>query len=277
MKILKYSGHAALVAGLSFWGIGTSHAQINLNAGSASYSQNFNTLDSAGAQTDIAFLNNSTITGFYAAKQQGAGFPTVAAYRSSQGGSNSGQLYSFGQTGNSDRAFGSISSGTPGTFNYGFQLVNTDASDLTSLAVSYTGEQWRTGGAVTAAQELTFEYQVFPAGTGSINAASGWTTVNPLSFVVTDTGTATAAAGVTSPISTQALSGTVTATVSNGSELWIRWTDINNPGNDHGLGLDDLLLTATFGAAVPEPGSLALLGLAALPGAALLRRRKLAK
>jgi hypothetical protein len=37
----------------------------------------------------------------------------------------------------------------------------------------------------------------------------------------------------------------------------LRWADLNNTGNDHGLGIDNL----SFSAAVPEPSTFALIGL----------------
>jgi hypothetical protein len=275
MTVHKFTSRLSILAALGLLGT-VAHAQISLTSSAPVYTQNFDSLANAPLNTDVTWTDNTTITGLYAAKSAGTGFPVVSAYRPGNGGSNSGQIYSFGDsTGPStERAFGSIASGTPGNFNYGFRLVNGDTVDLISLAISYTGEQWRTGGSVTANQALTFDYQIFTAGTGSITAASGWTTVAALDFNVLDTNPATGSGGVTAPISTQALSSTVSATVPAGSEIWIRWTDLNNTGNDHGLALDDLTVTATFNSAVPEPGTLALLGLIALPGIALLRRRK---
>jgi hypothetical protein len=44
-----------------------------------------------------------------------------------------------------------------------------------------------------------------------------------------------------------------------GRTLWLRWADINNSGNDHGLAIDDV----SFSAEIPEPASiwLSLLGM----------------
>ena len=35
-----------------------------------------------------------------------------------------------------------------------------------------------------------------------------------------------------------------------GTDLWLRWADMNDPNNDHGLAIDDV----SFFAVVPEPG-----------------------
>jgi hypothetical protein len=50
----------------------------------------------------------------------------------------------------------------------------------------------------------------------------------------------------------------------------LRWTDVSNPGNDHGLAIDELSFSASV---IPEPASssLLLVGLAGLTG----RRRSL--
>ena len=45
-------------------------------------------------------------------------------------------------------------------------------------------------------------------------------------------------------------------------EIFLRWLDIDDSGNDHGLGVDDFSIT--FSAAVPEPTAVALGGLFAI-------------
>ncbi|MEH1827382.1 MAG: Calx-beta domain-containing protein [Nostoc sp.] len=191
------------------------------------YSQNFNTLAVSG--TSIAWTNDSTIPGWYS---------TRTTYNAGSGTNNTGAMYSFGTT--TDRALGSVASGTTGTIYYGLRLQNNTGSPITSLQVNYTGEQWRNGGN-TSPQQLKFSYQ-----TGSTVASlttGTWTPVTSLDF----TGPiATATAGALS--GNQVANRTVIAPVivnlatpiANGEEIILRWEDIDDGGNDHGLAIDDV-------------------------------------
>jgi hypothetical protein len=116
---------------------------------------------------------------------------------------------------------------------------------ITSLDVSYTGEQWRNGGNATA-HSLTFQYQIASPGvvTSANVPATGWTTHAPLSF----TGPIAAAASATLDgnlgLNRTAISATLTVTVNPGQEIWLRWQDPDDAGNDHGLAIDDFSVVA---------------------------------
>ena len=117
-------------------------AQILVSAGSP-YTQNF---DSLGSVSN-AWTDSSTLPGWYAS--QSIGGPTVAGYRAGTGSSTAGALWSFGVAGVNpvtDRALGSVASGTPGNFAYGVRFQNDTAQAITNITISYTGEQWRNGG-----------------------------------------------------------------------------------------------------------------------------------
>jgi len=207
-------------------------AAIGLTNASPTYTQNFNTLATTG--TANTWTDDSTISGWYSNR---------TSYRADSGTSNTGALYSYGtSTASTNRGLGSVASGGTGTVIYGARFVNSGTTPITSLAISYTGQQWRNGGN-TAAQSITFSYQV---GAASLTGGT-YTGVAALDFTSPTTG-ATAAA--INPPSTASVSGTVTASVGVGQEIWIRWDDPNDAGNDHGLAIDDLTVTATFSAAV---------------------------
>lgn len=276
-------GAVAVALGVS----GGAFAQISLSSAASTYLQNFDTLASTG--TTSPFTNNGTILGLYAKQFNGtAATGTPATYQVNIGSSTTGALYSFGAAGSTERAFGSIASGTTGGLAYGFRFVNSDPSaKLTGFTINYTGEQWRNGGN-TAAQSLIFSYAVFNSGVGDIGNDAGTTPVNfvidsrytrvgLLDFTSPTVGATAAALNGNDPANQQGVSGTVNSLnlVSN-QELWVRFIDLNDAGNDHGLAVDNLSLTGIFSsaAATPEPGTLALFVVGAAPFAARLMRRR---
>jgi uncharacterized protein len=197
-------------------------------------------------------------------------------YRADNGTSTSGDLFSFGTTATTDRALGSLASGTSGTVGYGLRLVNDTAASVTDISFSYVGEQWRNGGNATP-QSLAFSYLISSSPLLSPNVPSNlsWISFAPLSF--------------TSPIATVtagALDGNLAAnrvaissvltgvTLNVGEELFVRWLDFNDAGNDHGLALDDVGVTFTPVVVAPEPTVGALLGGFGLLGLMMASRRR---
>ncbi len=213
-------------------------AQVSLTTLGAAQTQNFDTLATAG--TTNPWTDNSVIVGWYATQTAG----TLINYRAGDGSSNTGAIYSFGTGTNVERALGSAASGTPANLIYAARYVNNTGATLTSLLVSYTGEQWRNGGNATA-QRLDFSFQVANAGviTAANTPATGWTDVNTLDFNG-PIATATAAALDGNLVANQATpSDTIVLSVAPGQEVWIRWFDSNDAGNDHGFGIDNVSVT----------------------------------
>ncbi|MES2460880.1 MAG: PEP-CTERM sorting domain-containing protein [Armatimonadota bacterium] len=256
----------ALVSGLGLAAAPSAQAQVSFNG---TYTQNFDTLLTTGgtAETANPFTDNSTLPGWYASE---------TAYFGGPGTGNAGGLYSFGAVGNAERALGSIGSNATGTIQYGVQLQNTSGSVINSLTVSYTGEQWRNGGNATA-QTLSFAY--FNAGASNANVLAGgaYTGVAALNFTSLQNTTTAAALNGNAAANSTALSSTITnLNWQAGQYVWLRWTDPNDAGNDHGLAIDSVTLSAAVTppvGAAPEPGSLALVALGAVPLIGLLRRR----
>jgi len=246
---MKSSLHRALVASLAAIGVAAVLSNVmppslaltnggNINSLGVPLTENFDALAATG--TGIAWVDNSTIPGWYSSR------PT---YNSGTGSSNAGALYSFGVAGINpvtDRGLGSVASGGTGTVFQAVRLTNATGATITSLAISYVGEQWRNGGNATA-HALTFQYQVANAGvvTGANSPAAGWTTFSSLSFTGPVASAVSATLDGNDPANRIAKSATLAVTVNAGQEIWLRWQDPDDSGSDHGLAIDDFSVTAT--------------------------------
>src|SRR5262245_32822312 len=220
---------------------------VSLTTLGTPYTQNFDTLPASGSTT---WTNNSTIPGWYHART-GTGLTIVA----NDGGSNAGNLYSYGTSGSTDRALGSVGSGNAAVGNlfWGVRLQNNTGSTITSLAVSYTGEQWRNSAA--AAQTASFSYLVgSPTVTGSLaEFQSAGVAVPNLDFTSPVTGGTAGALDGNLAANQAHLSFTITGlNIPNGTEIMLRWSDPDHSGSDHGLAIDDFSVTA-LADGVPTP------------------------
>ncbi len=271
----------AAVAGLTTY---VAQSQVLLSGG-LTYSQNFDSLASSSTTTTVPWADNTTLPGWYASRAYTGGTSTpfgpyaYTSYRVSGGEQNNGWIYSFGTNGVgliTDRALGSVSSGTPKTNVFGVRLQNNTADILGNVLISYTGEQWRNGGNTSlAAQTLLFSFQVSstpftsPIGTDNGGNWSQFAALNFTSPIVSATG---GALDGNDPANRTQFSNVLLTdvTINPGDEIFLRWLDIDDSGNDHGLGVDDL--SVSFSTVVPEPSTaaLSLLGLVGL----WIRRRK---
>jgi endonuclease G len=214
--------------------------------------ENFDALGTAST----AWTDNTTLPGWYSSR---------TAYTAGTGSSNTGALYSFGIAGVgplTDRALGSVGSGTTGTVYWGVKLTNNTGSTITSLNVSYAGEEWRMGGVSgtppSLSQTVDFQYQVANANviTGVGALTTGWLDANALDFSSPVFGGSTAVAlDGNAPANRTIVSATLALNVAPGQEVWLRWVDINHPDNDHGLAIDDFSVTANGNASVDNPPS----------------------
>src|SRR5207244_6212230 len=99
--------------------------------------------------------------------------------------------YSFGASGSSERAFGTLRSGSLSP-TIGVSFTNNTGFTITGLIVKYLGEQWRLGTANRGPDRLDFQYS---ADATSLTTGS-WTTDPSFSFSSpVTTGTVGALAG----------------------------------------------------------------------------------
>ena len=240
------------------------------------YTQNFDTLATSG--TNNTWSDNTTIPGWYANR---------VSYRGDYTG-GSGALHSMGETSGpnlTERALGSIGSGTANNINYGFALRNDTGDTLTAFTLTYYGEQWRVGPSTTttAAVENTLSFswslENVPVDLSSSSLAGSdvgpdndplFSPASALDFnSITDTNATTVGINQNGNDAANRLliTATIPVTWAPNQVLWLRWKDLDNAAGDHGLAIDDVTFTA-----VPEPAAGAL-GILAGLGLAVRRRR----
>lgn len=248
--------------------------QVVVNSATTPYTQNFDTLASSGSAT---WTDNSTLVGWYARTTATASITTYSTNTGSVG--TTFGLYSYGTASATDRAIGFVStnsltgpSGSGQNF-LGLSLTNSTGSTITSFALSYDGEQWRKENNASA-QALTVQYSL--NATNVADSAATWTTVSGLTFTSPIIGATTAAVLDGNATANRAsLTATTSASWLNGAQLWIRWIDLNDSGNDHILAVDNVSVSFTAASAVPEPSTYAALaGVLALAGVMIQRRRR---
>ena len=212
------------------------------------------------------------------------GFQTL---RGSDGSRTAPAFYSFGTDGNSDRALGTLpnTGGTVyGALRLGVRFVNNTGRVITGFTFSYDGEQWGAANISSAPalnNQFTFSYNVFGAGLGTLansaytgaytDDANGDFNTPHDGVAATPTGTSTALDGNAAGNRIAGIGDTIAGlSVAAGEEIWLRWSDAATANNAMAIGIDNF--TVAF--AVPEPTSVALVGMGASLIWCQLRRRK---
>jgi trimeric autotransporter adhesin len=230
MKLKFYFSLAFLICLLSIYH--TLTGQVSL--GISTYNQDFNSLSNG---TDNIPVATPALPDGWAFLETGTS--ANALYRPHNGSGNSGDTYSFGTTGNTERALGQIrSSSVISTLGGNFQ--NNTSTTISSLTITYAGEQWRLG-AIGRNDKMDFQYSL-----DATSLSTGtWTDVNDLDFI------APVSAGTTGVLDGNAAANRVTVTftlsglnIANASSFWIRWNDADATGSDDGLAIDDFSISA---------------------------------
>ena len=208
-------------------------SQISITTLGVALTENFDSLaNTAGSTT------NSVLPADWVISEAGGGARDNEQYAVDTGGSNTGDTYSYGAAGSTDRALGALQSGTL-ISTFGVFYTNNTASVITSLAIAYTGEQWRLG---TTGRLDRLDFQI---STDATSLTTGtWTDVDALDFSSPFT-QATGARDGNAAANRTAISSTITGlNIANGAAFWLRWLDFNASGADDGLAIDDFSITA---------------------------------
>lgn len=222
---------------------------VAFTSGSLTYSENFDSLAASGTGTGNAADGGTVLgtTNFVFLEVGGTG---TTVYTAGSGSGTSGDAYSFGTGGSTERAIGSVASGTVSTIYYGALFTNNTGSAITSLSISFVGEQWRAGGRTVAngADRLDFQYST----TATTIGATGFTEFDALDFVSPASLPSTAGAlDGNLTVNRKAISADLAVNILAGGTIFIRWADTNALGNDDGLAIDDFSITATLAESPP--------------------------
>jgi hypothetical protein len=255
--ILKLKIGSILVAVVC--GTVTSNAAL-ISLGRTNYFQNFDTLPLSGKSQTLPLgwaMQYPT---------DKAGGTTIFA---DDGSSSAGRIYSYGSSGSSDRALGSLRDYTlNGSMSpmFGANFQNNSGGTLNRLNISYTGEEWRLGAAGRGADRLQFQYSL---NAGSLTSGT-WINVPALDFLTPNLTGVGAHNGNLAANQSQLSSSISFLNIPAGATFWVRWVDAALPhgGPEDGLAVDNFNISA-----VPETQTMAAgFGMALLLAVVVFRR-----
>ena len=198
------------------------------------YAQDFDTLSNVAGSTG----NTLTING-WAMTETGGGSRDNEQYAVDTGGSLTGDTYSYGAAGSTERAFGGLRSGNL-VPTIGASFTNGGADPISTLAISYIGEQWRLG-AINRQDKMNFQYSL-----DATSLTTGtWVDADDLDFNAPVTGPTAGALNGNADANRVAISSTISGlSIAAGASFWIRWLDVDVTSNDDGLAVDNFSITA---------------------------------
>lgn len=165
-------------------------------------------------------------------------------YNTGDGSAAGANTYTYGNS--SDRALGSLNDTTQAVNYLGACFVNAGTLTYT-VAVSYSGEQWRRGASGSQTDRLDFQYSKMASATASnIYDGSGtWTDDDALDLVSPNTSAAVGALDGNAAANTRFLSKNNVTTIAPGQKIYIRWVDNDIAAADDALAIDDVTVAFT--------------------------------
>lgn len=226
---------ATLMVGLNAQG-----QAFNFTSGNLSYSENFDSMGASGT---------TYINGWTALRGGGSGtYGQTLTLGVNDGVTSTGGAYNVGTASASDRAFGTLASGSVFPF-IGASFTNSTGGVITNFSLSGFSEQWKSGSSSAQNEVISFEY--------SLNATTltngTWTAISSMDLVELLTSTTVAAAvdGNANKIAISGSSGLISWPT--GTNLWIRWRDFDNAGSDGMYAIDDFTMTVQYQPAGAPP------------------------
>lgn len=210
-------------------------AQVSLTT--LTTNQNFDVMGTTGTTTPTGWFVGTGTTA--------AGTTVVAGTGSSTAGGN----YNFGVAGvnpATDRALGSQASSST-IRNTEVRFVNNLGAPITSITISYSGEQWRVGGSASVANTLTMNYSA--DGTTFTPMGSSYNFISP----IISAASGSALDGNASANRITGIGGTYTpaSPIPSGATFYFRWTDPDDASSDNAIAVDDFTMTVTLAPTLP--------------------------
>jgi hypothetical protein len=204
-------------------------SQVNITTGS--YFQGFGT-------TDItSWTDNVTYLGWYSSSSPLSGHINITSALPT----NTGGFYTYECNGNNDQKIGARPSGGTGTIKYGVLIRNTTGSTISSVRITYKGSQLSLAENNSNVNTIAFSYAI---GAAPLTLGSaGYVNVTALDFIeLISSASAGTSAQLNSFICTQErnISSCISLSIPNNSYMMLKWTDINDPANDHHMAIDDV-------------------------------------
>ena len=200
---------------------GMLYGQVSISTSPQTYAQDFNTL----SKTSTSFINNNTVQGWYISS------PGLLV---DDGSANGNSCYNYATSNSSDRSIGALSTST--THRFGARFKNNTGAIITSITISYTGEQWRKN---VLTNTLAFDYRISSTTYSNWLTDGSFTANTALDFTSPNIGTSPdQALDGNATENRAAKTATLSVNIPSGSELFIRWTKSGT--NSHGLSVDDL-------------------------------------
>ncbi|WP_157844481.1 MULTISPECIES: T9SS type A sorting domain-containing protein [unclassified Chryseobacterium] len=206
--------------------------QISLTTSGVAYSQNF---DSMGTTT--------TPPADWSAITAGGLLPsgvTILPVVSDGGASSSGGVFNVGTVSATDRALGVLAATNIAAF--GARFINNTGSPVTSVTISFTEEQWRTG-ANSVVENVAFYYST--NATSLLVNSGTWIPVTTLNLTeILSSSNDNIAVDGNLALNKADKTFTITGlNIANGSVLSIKWIDAKETGNNGMYAIDDFSLT----------------------------------
>ena len=204
---------------------------VGLTAPDVAYTQNFDTLVSTGS-------SNALPTG-WGLSEAGTSAANDGKYTAGTGSGTGGDTYSFGAASSTERALGTLLSGTL-TPTIGAAFTNNTGGTITSIDVAYRGSS----GASARPSRRPARLPVQPQRDRPDDREPGPTSTRSTSRPPFSPRPARWTATRTPPPSPRRSRGLA---IPAGQTFWIRWNDFNASGADDGLAVDDFSLTPHTG------------------------------